>query len=106
MTGQESHIDKVVRCDDCGKYVERIQPHPASQGTATWRHVIPADHVAKPVESRAAHEIRTKLTEGGNVEVWCVCGEWRGTAPSIRVAERDGQKHVESKREDSTDGHA
>lgn len=50
MTEQENHIDKVARCEKCAGWVERIQPHPGSQGTATWRHVIPADHVAKPVE--------------------------------------------------------
>lgn len=46
---EPSYIDKTVRCSECPGRVERIEPHPGSQGSATWRHVIPADHVAKPV---------------------------------------------------------
>lgn len=43
--------DKTSRCTTCAEYVERIQPHPGSQGSPTWRHVVPADHVAVPEES-------------------------------------------------------
>lgn len=49
---ENTHIDKVVRCAKCTEWVERIQPHPGSQGMATWRHVIPADHVAEPLEAQ------------------------------------------------------
>ena len=51
-TSAEEYVDKTVRCRACLGWVERLQPHPGSQGVATWRHVIPADHVAQPVEGK------------------------------------------------------
>jgi hypothetical protein len=99
----ESHVDKAARCGKCSQWVERITPHPGSQGVSTWRHVIPADHVAVPA-GKAEHETRLTQLAGGPIDVKCSCG-WGGVAPSIRVAEADAVEHKASKREDSPNGH-
>lgn len=41
------------------------------------------------------HEIRIQQMPGGPIEVRCSCGRWGGVAPSVKVAERDGARHVE-----------
>jgi hypothetical protein len=98
VTDHEVYTDKAVRCGRCGESVERIQPHPRSQGVATWRHLVPGDHVAEPVEGAEEHGIRTRITGGGNVEVWCTCRQWQGEAPSERSAMRGFEKHVEAEK--------
>lgn len=61
-------VDDVRRCATCDHLVERIPPHPGSQGQATWRHQIPAGHHAipspEPVRCEQCHGVIEFVSEG------------------------------------------
>lgn len=79
-----TNVDRVMKCADCGELIE----HYAGEPEDLWHHL---GWPEKP-----KHEIRTKLTVGGNVEVWCTCKKWLGEAPSERAAQSGWDRHVEA----------
>jgi hypothetical protein len=56
---------------------------------AVHEHEVSSASADTPI----VHETRTEQMPGGPIRVWCSCGQWEGTAPSKKVAERDAAKH-------------
>lgn len=64
-----------------------------------WRHydalsdqeraAVIARFTPEPVQ----HRFRSRFTPGGNLLAWCVCGAWKGVAPSERAAARGWARH-------------